>query len=103
MTKPEVKLLLRLQNDQLGYRFKRQFAFGPYILDFYCAELKVDIEIDGKDHLLRRHKDAERDDWLRRNGVVVYRIPARAIYKDLDGVINRLKEFLDEIRESKQD
>ena len=48
-TKYEATLWLILKNRQIdGVRFRRQFSVGEYILDFYCPELKLGIELDGK-------------------------------------------------------
>ena len=47
-TKYEATLWLILKNRQIdGVRFRRQFSVGEYILDFYCPELKLGIELDG--------------------------------------------------------
>ena len=47
----EQRLWLRLRNRQLmGYRFRRQYGVGPYVLDFYCPKLKLAIEVDGDNH-----------------------------------------------------
>ena len=50
-TKYEATLWLILKNRQIdGVRFRRQFSVGEYILDFYCPELKLGIELDGQGH-----------------------------------------------------
>jgi len=40
----------KLRNKQQGYKFKRQESIGMYVVDFYCAELRLVIEIDGATH-----------------------------------------------------
>ena len=51
MTRQELGLWLYLKNRQLGgFKFRRQHPVGPYILDFYCAELRLAVEIDGEVH-----------------------------------------------------
>ncbi len=51
MTSPELGLWLGLKNRQLGgFKFRRQHPVGPYILDFYCAEARLAVEIDGDIH-----------------------------------------------------
>jgi very-short-patch-repair endonuclease len=58
-----------------AYKFRRQHAFGPYILDFFCVEAFVDIELDGSQHGFpeQKKKDKERDAWLAKTGVKVLR------------------------------
>ena len=55
--------------------FRRQHAFDKYILDFYCKEAKLVIEIDGKQHLLRENalQDSTRTDYLNSRGLRVLR------------------------------
>ena len=78
MTDPEVYLWLRLQREQTGFAFNRQFRAGKYILDFYCRKYRVAIEIDGKVHALRRVKDEARDEWLSLQKIHVLRFSAKS-------------------------
>lgn len=57
------------------YKFRRQHTFGPHILDFFCVEAFLNIELDGSQHGFpeQQKKDAERDAWLARAGVKVLR------------------------------
>jgi len=58
-----------------AYKFRRQHSFGPYILDFFCVEAFLDIELDGLQHGRpdKQKADAERDAWLEARGVKVLR------------------------------
>jgi very-short-patch-repair endonuclease len=71
------KLLWRWLRDRRfsSYKFRRQHAFGPHILDFFCVEAFLNIELDGSQHGFPEHakKDAERDEWLAKAGVKVLR------------------------------
>ena len=60
-----------------GYKFRRQFPIAHYILDFYCAKLKLAIELDGRQHELDcvREYDDERTGDLKALGICVLRIP----------------------------
>ena len=98
MSFPEILLWQQIQNDLLGFRINRQFPIGTYILDFYCRELHVAIEVDGSDHQFKKRKDQVRDAWLQNEGIIVYRIPARAVLKDSAVVAESLKAFLDELK-----
>ena len=47
MSLPEVLFWKVVRRNGVGLKFRRQHPFGPYILDFYCLELKFAVEIDG--------------------------------------------------------
>jgi very-short-patch-repair endonuclease len=49
---PEAEIILwsKLKNKGIGYKFRRQYSVGQYIIDFYCPELKLAIEVDGDSH-----------------------------------------------------
>jgi adenine-specific DNA-methyltransferase len=57
------------------YKFRRQHNFGPHILDFFCIEAQVNIELDGFQHgyPLQRGEDVKRDAWLEARGIKVLR------------------------------
>ena len=72
------KALWRLLRDRRfsGYKFRRQHPLGDYYLDFYCAEARLALETDGFGHGFpdqQRH-DAQRDEFLRAQGILVKRI-----------------------------
>src|SRR3974390_559147 len=58
-----------------AYKFRRQHPVGPHILDFFCREALLDIELDGfmHGHPQQRRVDAQRDAWLEQRGVKVLR------------------------------
>jgi very-short-patch-repair endonuclease len=77
LTPPELGLWLKLRNRQLGgFRFRRQHPMGPYILDFYCPEARLAVEIDGESDGVEGAvaHDARRDAWLKARGVYTLRI-----------------------------
>jgi very-short-patch-repair endonuclease len=80
---PEVLLWRLLKGSPEGVHFRSQHPIGPYVLDFYCARAKVAIEIDGIVHDMgdRPEHDAQRDAWLRGEGIEVVRIPATEVLK----------------------
>jgi len=47
---PEILLWNLLKNNQLGVKFRRQYGVGPYYIDFYCHEKRLEIELDGETH-----------------------------------------------------
>jgi very-short-patch-repair endonuclease len=65
-TQPERKLWRWLRNRRFGdYKFRRQHPIGRYVLDFYCHELKLAIELDGLPHEFRSDCDERRTAELR--------------------------------------
>ena len=72
---PEEKRLWYDFLKRLPYNVRRQHNIGDYIVDFYIAENKIVIELDGKQHLMREHKemDTERDAALAAWGITVLR------------------------------
>lgn len=84
-----------------GYKFLRQKPFVHeqrenkryfYIADFYCAELKLVIEIDGKIHDFHKEYDYQRDLVLNGLGLKILRIENEELV-DIDGVLERILEF----------
>jgi very-short-patch-repair endonuclease len=84
---PEVRLWSRLRQRAPGKPvFRRQHPIGPYVLDFYCAEANLAIEVDGISHDLgdQPQRDLRHDSWLKKHGVTVMRIPAAELMSDVD-------------------
>ena len=73
MTEPERALWHVLRRNRQGPHFRRQHAVGPYILDFYCAEAKLCIEVDGPVHPEQVEHDRRRTEWLNGQGIRVIR------------------------------
>jgi very-short-patch-repair endonuclease len=89
MTATELRLWLRLRNRGLeGYRFRRQAPLGPYIVDFFCAERKLVVEVDGDEHGFDavKMRDAIRSRWIERQGHRILRVSNRDVMFNLDGV-----------------
>ena len=87
MTQPEVWLWVRIRNDSHGIHFRKQAPIGPYILDFYSANAKLCVEVDGVHHTMgdRPERDAERDAWMLSEGILTYRAIASNVLADPDG------------------
>jgi len=94
LTLPEVILWNAIRARKLnGARFRRQHPIGPYILDFYCDQAKLAVEIDGAvhDHPVQIGHDQRRTAWLEAQGVAVFRIPAREVLGNLESVLITLR------------
>lgn len=90
MTPPETALWQALRRS--GLRFRRQYAAGPYVLDFYCAPARLAVEVDGEIHGRgdRPARDAARDAWLKEQGVRVLRYGARDVLSNTQGVAQQV-------------
>jgi very-short-patch-repair endonuclease len=88
MSLPEVLLWRILRARPMGVKFRRQHPIGGYVADFFCAEHRLVVEIDGIAHDMgdRPERDARRDAWLQRNGMNVVRIPAVDVLHDPEAV-----------------
>ena len=96
MTKEERHLWYDFLKD-LPVMVHRQKVIGPYIVDFYIAEKKVVIEIDGRQHLMDDNKESDklRDKKLSEWGISVIRIPNKALNNDFKKVCDWLLTKLD--------
>jgi very-short-patch-repair endonuclease len=84
----EAILWQQLRNGKLkGFKFRRQHPIGSYILDFYCAEATLVIELDGNTHRGREKYDSERQTWLESQGLMVIRCPNHEFWNNLDELL----------------
>ena len=93
MPKAEAILWQRLKGRQLlGYKFRRQYSVGSYVLDFYCPKLKLGIEIDGDSHFQAtvQEYDRQRQDFIESLGIKVLRSLNTDIYENLDEVFESI-------------
>ena len=85
----------------LGYKFLRQKPIGNYIVDFYCSELKLVIEIDGDTHTEDTfEKDMIRQKWLESMGLTVLRFCDLEVKKDMDNVLMAIEGWIRSYEES---
>jgi len=95
MTKPEKKLWhdLLSKKQLLGIRFIRQRIIGNFIVDFYCAELKLAIEVDGGIHDNKQEYDSERSNELKSLGINIVRISNEHILYNIVSVKESLLDI----------
>ena len=85
---PEKKLWNMLRDRQLaGLKFRRQVPIGNFIADFYCASVKVIVELDGDSHDGRDGYDEERTCWLNTREIHVLRFTNDDVHRELDAVL----------------
>ena len=82
----------------LGYKFRRQEPIEDYIVDFIGYEKKLVVELDGSQHAQDEGivTDIERDNLLKENGFKVLRFWNNEITSNLNGVLLRIKEELEQ-------
>ena len=102
-TSAEEILWQLLRNRQLAdLKFRRQHQIGNYIVDFFCAEHNLVVELDGNVHDSpdRRKIDAKRDAYLRSLGHTVVRFPNARVFEDTQRVLQEIIEAVPETRKS---
>ena len=90
-TPAEDKLWYRVRDRRLGgYKFRRQHPIGRLIVDFYCAETGLVIEIDGDTHTEQAEYDTARTEWLEAQGYQVIRFKNQEALRNLEAVVERI-------------
>jgi very-short-patch-repair endonuclease len=79
-----------------GYDFDRQRPIDNFIVDFYCKDLQLAIEIDGECHHGKSKKDEKRDSRLKALGVTVLRFDDLDVVHKLDKVVESIEKWVDE-------
>lgn len=93
LTPTERLLWQQLRDRHLdGLKFRRQHPVGPFVLDFYCEDLRLAIEVDGGVHSTEEQarRDAERQAVLEKMGIRFIRIPAADIEANLEAAVAQL-------------
>jgi very-short-patch-repair endonuclease len=91
-TDAEKKLWSRIRNRQIdGWKFKRQVPAGSYVLDFFCFEASLVLEVDGGQHAQERvEHDRIRTNYLEQQGLAVLRFWNGDVLNNMDGVLERI-------------
>ena len=96
-TPAEQKLWQRLHRKQLnGYYFRRQHPIGQFIVDFYCAQVHLVIEVDGDIHAEQVEYDAARTQWLESQGYRVVRFTNQQVFQEPDAVLTTILAICEE-------
>ena len=95
-TRAEKLLWARLRNKQLGVKFRRQHPLHFFIVDFYCHELKLVIELDGGIHFTEENQeyDKMRTELIAEFEIRVIRFRNEEIYFEIENVIDLINKFI---------
>ena len=79
---------------KMGYKFVRQKPINRFILDFYCSELNLAIEIDGSSHDRKKGYDEARDKFLQQIGIKTIRVTNNEVLNNIEAVRLKLMGFI---------
>ena len=97
LTPAEAALWKSLQRSQVcGKKFRRQHSVGPYILDFYCPECRLAVELDGQTHFnpMAWEHDSQRTEYLKKLNIRVVRFENRAVFEHLEWVLRTISDHV---------
>jgi very-short-patch-repair endonuclease len=95
----EKKLWNKLRNKQLGYKFNRQVSIGRYVVDFFCFQLKLIIEIDGATHCTDEEikKDKIREEYLKSLKLIIKRYTNSEIKDNFSEVVYDIQQTCEQL------
>ena len=105
-TETEIYLWLKLKGKQMyGYDFHRQKPIDNYILDFFCYDLLLGIEVDGYSHEIVEVYNNDRIKEKRMNelGITILRFSDFEVLKDMENVIRAIEFFILEFEKTHKD
>lgn len=95
MSEVERILWTKLRRKQIdSLRFRRQYSVGAFVFDFYCPQIRFDVEVDGESHNRPAAKeyDRERDEQLKSIGITVLRVTNEDVKSKLEYVLQHIRE-----------
>ena len=101
-TLAEVLLWQNIKNKVFGYEFHRQVPINEFIVDFYCHELLLAIEIDGCTHDFNFKNDEKRQKKLESLGIYIIRFSDNDIKRNINDVLRALEIVISEVEENNQ-
>jgi len=96
MTNAEKILWKELRTNKLGWHFRRQQIIHGYIVDFYCHQKSLIIEVDGEIHQHQIEEDRQREDVLKEYGFKIIRFQNYEVERELPQVLTRIRKFCEE-------
>jgi very-short-patch-repair endonuclease len=101
MTDAERLLWRHLRNRELGgWKFKRQYPVGPFIVDFICVEKNIVIEVDGGQHAEDEESDLQRSAYLNKMGYRVCRFWNNQVLQETESVLEAIFAILAESKQN---
>ena len=100
-TLSEILLWKQIKNKSLGIEFHRQVPIDEFIIDFYCHELKLAIEIDGISHDYKYKNDLIRQGKLENWGVHFIRFDDHEVKNNMFSVLLEIQQKIEELEKSK--
>ena len=97
LTPAEASLWKSLQRSQVcGKKFRRQHSVGNYIMDFYCPECRLAVELDGQGHFnpMTWEHDCRRTEYLKELNIRVLRFENRDVFEHLEWVLRTIGDHL---------
>ena len=97
-TDAEKMLWKQVRGKQLmGRKFFRQYSVGLYILDFYCPDLKLAVELDGGQHNDEEKKESDnvRSEYLQQQGINVIRFWNHEVLQQSEAVLAKIVEYIE--------
>ncbi len=104
-TKAEIILWTKLRRKQMyGYDFHRQKPIDEFIVDFFCRDLMLAIEVDGYSHefLEVYNKDVIKEKRLNQLGITVLRFSDKQVLKDTENVLRAIEWFIVEFEKENE-
>ena len=77
-----------------GYKFRRQYVFRGFIIDFYCSSARLGIEVDGPVHSKQKEYDLERQKVIEANGIKIIRFNNSDVYSQPEMVLCMILDSL---------
>ena len=94
MTSAEKVLWQELRANKLGVHFRRQQIIAGFVVDFYCHQASLVVEVDGDIHDLQQEEDARREKVLIEMGLTVARFRNEDVIKALPNIVERIRGLI---------
>lgn len=87
--------MISSKKKMLGFKVRRQYGINNFVIDFYCPELKLGIEVDGDIHFEygRRFQDQKKDELLKNFGIRIIRISTLNMEADYKSIVIYLEDY----------
>jgi very-short-patch-repair endonuclease len=88
--KEKILWLLLKDKNYSGLKFKRQHQIGKYVLDFYCEEQKIALELDDTGDSKKNSYHSMRKNFFRSNGIKVIKLPESHLQSEIKHLLNKI-------------